>query len=63
MAAIPAAILQQQAQAQAPGQMMAPQAKPTVAPDRKQGKQGKKGKAAPVNAAASLYPNLPAQGS
>lgn len=63
MSSIPPGVLQAQAQAQAPGQTMGPQAKPDVAKGRKQSKGGKgQGKADAPNPAQSLYPNLPTTG-
>ncbi len=64
MANIPAEELQKQANMQAPGQGINAQAKPdNLAQGRKQpgvkGGKGKDGKK--VNAASSLYPNLPTQ--
>jgi len=62
MPTIPPGVLQAQAQAQAPGQSMGPQAKPDVAKGRKQGKGAKAQQPTAPNAAQSLYPNLPTQG-
>jgi hypothetical protein len=65
MANVPAQVLEQQANMQAPGQGMQQQGKPAnLANGRKtpgKGQQQGKGKAKTPSAAASLYPNLPTQ--